>query len=181
MVREKATSLAAMEAAGEIRIRPHLLLCAVCQYGGGERPPFKPDNLPELLHMILTEKRDVPVRLVRQADWLMCAPCPHRVPGMNACANVQGSGGLSNEKRDLDVLQQLGLHFGDVMKAGDLYRLIFARIATTMTTCSRAGNPPTSPWWDRSCGDSDPATRHTLYEKGRAELREKFVKKEVQA
>lgn len=176
MEREKAASIAAMEAADEIAIRPHLLLCAVCQYAGGTRPPFKSDNLPELLHMILTRKPDVRIRFVRQADWLMCAPCPHRVPGMNACANVQGSGGLSNEKRDLDVLQQLGLHFEDVMKAGDLYRLVFRRITTTMTTCPREGNPPTSPWWDRSCGDSNPSTRHQLYEKGRAELMAHFTK-----
>jgi hypothetical protein len=174
MAAEKAASVKAMETADEIRLRPHLLLCAVCQYAGGMRPPFKPDNLPELLHMILTEKPDVPIRFVRQADWLMCAPCPHRVPVLNACANVQGAGGLSNEKRDLDVLQQLGLHFGDVRKAGDLYRLIFRRVGTTMATCPRPGNPPTSPWWDRSCGESDPAARHRLYEDGRDELANRF-------
>lgn len=170
LAREKAMSLDAMYEAGEVRIRPHLLLCAVCQYGSGHRPPFKPDNLPELLQMILRDKPDIPVCLVRQADWLMCAPCPQRVPGLNACANVQGSGGMSNEKRDLDVLQRLGLHFGSVMKARDLYRLIFDRVATSMTTCKREGNDPTSVWWDSGCGDPDPQTRHTLYEDGRAEL-----------
>jgi hypothetical protein len=174
MAAEKVTSLRVMQNTDEIRIRPHLLLCAVCQYGGGIKPPFKPDNLPEFLQMILNGKLDIPIRLVRQADWMMCGPCPHRVPGLNACANLQGGGGLSNEKRDLDVLQRLGLHYGCVMKAGDLYRLIFERIASSMETCPREGNPSTSPWWDRSCGDSNPATRHQLYEIGRAELKDRF-------
>jgi hypothetical protein len=174
MAREKASSLEAMYAAGEVRLRPHLLLCAVCQYAAGERPPFKPDDLPEFLQMILKDKPDIPVRLVRQADWMMCGPCPQRVPGLNGCANIQGAGGLSNEKRDLDVLQQLGLHYGDVIKARDLYRLIFAKIRTSLTTCARNGNGPTSVWWDRGCGDPNPETRHKLYETGREELKDKF-------
>ncbi len=33
-----------MYAAGAIRTRPHILLCAVAQYGRGIRPPFKDDN-----------------------------------------------------------------------------------------------------------------------------------------
>jgi len=174
MAREKGASVEAMRSAEEIRIRPHLLLCAVCQYGGGTRPPFMPDNLPEFLQMVLTDRPEAPVRLVRQADWMMCAPCPNRVPGMNACANLQGAGGLSNEKRDLDVLQALGLHFGDVMPARELYRRVFERITTTLTTCARAGCCPTSAWWDRSCGDANPETRHRLYEKGRGELMVRF-------
>jgi hypothetical protein len=101
-------------------------------------------------------------------------PCPQRVPGSNSCSNIQASGGLSNEKRDLDVLQQLGLHFGSVMKARDLYRLIFEKITTSMTTCARNGKGPTSVWWDRGCGDPNPETRHTLFETGREELKDKF-------
>ena len=174
MAQAKEESLAAMYAAGEVTVRPHLLLCAVCQYAAGERPPFLPDNLPEFLQMILKEKPDINIRFVREADWMMCGPCPYRVPGKNACSNVVGSGGLSNEKRDLDVLQQLGLHFGSVMKARDLYRLIFEKVTKSMTTCKREGSGPTSVWWDRGCGDPNPETRHQLYEQGREELKDKF-------
>jgi len=53
MKRDKAESLAAMYKAEAISIRPHILLCAVCQYGGGTRPPFPEDNLPELIELIL--------------------------------------------------------------------------------------------------------------------------------
>jgi hypothetical protein len=174
MAKEKEASLRAMYAASEVTMRPHLLLCAVCQYAGGTRPPFKPDNLPEFLQMVLGKKPDIPVRLVRQADWMICAPCPNRADKLNACVNVLGSGGMSNEKRDLDVLQKLGLHFGSTMKARDLYRHIFARITSSHDVCAREGNACPSAWWDSNCGQADPALRHDLYEKGRAELMERF-------
>ena len=112
MVKEKEASLKAMHSAKEVTIRPHILLCAVCQYGGGTRPPLKADNLPELLQMILNEKPDILIKMARQADWMMCAPCPNRAPKLNACVNVLGSGGLSNEKRDLDMLQVLAFASG---------------------------------------------------------------------
>jgi hypothetical protein len=174
MARAKEAALAAMRAAAEIPIRPHLLLCAVCQYAGGTRPPFKPDNLPEFLQMVLTDRPDVPVRLVRQADWMMCACCPKRVPALNACVNILGSGGMSNEKRDLDTLQKLGLRFGSVLPARELYRRIFATITTTREICARPGNPSPSVWWDSNCGEANPDARHTLYETGRAELMVRF-------
>ena len=108
---EKEVSIRALRAADVVPMRPHLLLCAVCQYAGGTRPPFKADNLPEFLQMVLTDRPEVPVRLVRQADWLMCACCPQRVARLNACVNILGSGGMSNEKRDLDLLQKLAETF----------------------------------------------------------------------
>lgn len=166
MAREKAASLQALCAATEVTVRPHILLCAVCQYGGGTRPPFKPDNLPEFLQMVLHERPDVPVRMARQADWLMCAPCPRRVPALNACVNVLGAGGLSNEKRDLDTLQKLGLEFGSVMPARALFRLIFARIPSTQEICRRAGNTCPCVWWD-GCGESNVKAGNADYAKGR--------------
>jgi hypothetical protein len=166
MAREKEASIKALNAATEVTIRPHILLCAVCQYGGGTRPPFKPDNLPEFLQMVLAEKPDIVVRMARQADWLMCAPCPRRVPELNACVNVLGAGGLSNEKRDLDTLQKLGLQFGSAMKARDLFRLIFERIPTTQNICKREGNACPCVWWD-SCGERNVTRGDANYEKGR--------------
>ena len=172
MKAEKEKSIAAMNAAEVVTIRPHILLCAVCQYGGGSRPPFKADNLPELLQMILTKKPDVLIRMARQADWMMCAPCPNRAPGLNACVNVLGSGGLSNEKRDLDMLQVLGLEFGSTMKARELYRLILEKIPTTQEICKRDNVSP-AVWWD-GCGESNMKKGNANYEKGRRELMEKL-------
>jgi hypothetical protein len=173
MAREKERSLEAMYSAKEITIRPHILLCAVCQYGGGTRPPFKPDNLPEFIELVLTKKSDVPVKMAKQADWMMCAPCPAHVPKLNACVNVLGSGGLSNEKRDLDTLQRLGLTYGSVMPARKLYQLIFERIQTTQDICKREGSHSPSVWWD-GCGEANCEKGNESYEKGRLELMEKF-------
>jgi len=173
MAREKQRSLQALYAAQEVTIRPHILLCAVCQYGGGTRPPFKPDNLPELLELILTKKPDLLIKFAPSADWMMCAPCPRRVPELNACVNVLGSGGLSNEKRDLDMLQRLGLAFGDALKARDLFRLILEKIPTTQDLCKRDGSPCPSVWWD-NCGESNLSKGNPNYEKGRRELMAKL-------
>lgn len=173
MAEEKVRSMNAVNAADVVSVRPHILLCAVCQYGGGTRPPFKPDNLPELMELIFVKNRDFSIRLAEAADWMMCAPCPSRVAGLNACVNVLGAGGLSNQKRDLDMMQKLGLHYGSTMKAKDLFRLIFEKIPSTQDICKRVGNASPCVWWD-GCGESNVAKGNANYEKGRKELMEKL-------
>ena len=158
----QAESLAAMAAADAVNVRPHLLLCAVCQYGGGTRPPFADDNLPELLQLVFA-RPETRIRLVAGADWMMCAPCPWRAPGLNACVIHQGSGGLPNQMRDLRVLHHLGLRYGDVLPARELFRRIFARLPGTLATCRLAPARP-SVWWD-PCGAA-PADS-AAYAKGR--------------
>jgi hypothetical protein len=173
MKADKQRSMQQVNTAEVITSRPHILLCAVCQYGGGTRPPYKADNLPELLDLIFSKKHNVKIRMARCADWMMCAPCPNRAPGLNACVNVLGSGGLSNEKRDLDMLQVLGLEFGSTLKARDLYRLIFDKIPSTQEICKR-DNPCPAVWWD-PCGESNMKNGNANYEKGRRELMEKLA------
>jgi hypothetical protein len=84
-----------------------------------------------------------------------------------------GSGGLSNEKRDLDTLQKLGLQFGVSLKARELFRLIFERIPTTQDICKREGNCCPSVWWD-GCGESNVKEGNANYEEGRKEIIEKL-------
>ena len=149
MTRDKADSLAAMEAAESIRVRPHILLCSVCQYGGGTRPPYPEDNLPELLALIL-EKPDTRVTMSPHADWMMCAPCPYRAADINGCVNNRGAGGLANQMRDLRVLQKLGLTFGSTLTGHELYRRVFDRISGTLEICRIDVSRP-SVWWT-GCG-----------------------------
>jgi hypothetical protein len=177
MVREKEKSIQALNSAQQVTIRPHILLCAVCQYGGGLRPPYKADNLPELVDLILHKNPDVMITMARQADWMMCAPCPSRAAELNACVNVLGSGGLSNEKRDLDLLQKLGLEFGSTLKARELFRLIFEKVPSTQEICRR-NNPCPSVWWD-GCGESNLKQGNSDYEKGRRELMDQFARLEA--
>jgi len=165
MKRLKAESLAAMHKAEAISIRPHILLCAVCQYGGGTRPPYPEDNLPELVELILKEP-DTVLTMAPHADWMMCAPCPYRAAGLNACLNNKGSGGLPNEMRDLRVLQKLGLTYGARVKARDVYKLIFERISGTLEIC-RIGQEKPSVWWS-GCGAATANSEN--YDKGRKML-----------
>ena len=167
MARDKEESLAAMYRARTtgIRVRPHILVCAVCQYGGGTRPPFKPDNLPELIQLILKEP-DTLITMAEAADWMMCAPCPNRAPDLNACVNVKGSGGLTNQLRDLRTLQKLGLTYGATVNAREIYRLIFEKIPSTTDIC-RFDSPEPSVWYD-GCGSRTCSSES--YDKGREEL-----------
>ena len=165
MDKEKAESLIMMRRAEAIRVRPHILLCAVCQYGGGIRPPFPEDNLPELIELIL-KKPDTRLIMASHADWMMCAPCPNRAPGLNGCVSNKGSGGLPNQMRDLRVLQKLGLAYGSTLKARDLYKLIFERIPGTLAICRIEHSEP-SVWWT-NCGAA--AADSESYAKGRKML-----------
>lgn len=173
MLAEKASSMKAVTAGQGITIRPHLLLCAVCQYGSGLRPPFAEDNLPEFLELVLNQNPDMPITLARGADWMMCAPCPSRVPNLNACVcGSVASGGLYNERKDLNVLQQLGLTYGVTMKAGKLFRLVFEKIPKAFGVCALRGDhlPDYSVWRD-NCGKT---TGPHGYDKGREMLRDRF-------
>lgn len=169
MKKEKTDSLEAVYRAEAISVRPHILLCAVCQYGGGTRPPFPEDNLPELIELIL-KKPDTLITLAPYADWMMCAPCPYRVPELNGCVNNKGSGGLPNQMRDLRVLQKLGLTYGATVKAGDLYKLVFERIPGTLAVCRIEHSKP-SVWW---CGCGAATTNSESHDKGRQMLMDEF-------
>lgn len=166
----KVQSIAAMGHARSVRIRPHLLMCAVCQYGMGIRPPFEFDNLPEML-VLLKERPQTPITLVPGADWMMCGPCKRRDPGNGSCVNVSGLGGLANDLRDLNVLQLLDMKYGDTLPAQDLYDRLFKLIPSTAPTCSMDAGKygKTSIWWD-ICRDHP--NGNPSYAKGATGLRE---------
>jgi hypothetical protein len=170
MKREKAASVAAMERPGcGLRIRPHVAMCAICNYGSheGKSPPLAADNIVEFIR-ILRERPETPVIMAQGADWMICAPCGRRVPELNACVNVYGSGGLSNEKRDLDLLQKLGLTFESSLPGRDFLRLLLERVPTTQDICRR-DNPDLSVWWD-GCGQANRKAGNAGYAKGREML-----------
>lgn len=172
MAAEKRGSIQALEQATVVRIRPHILVCAICQYANDVRPPFAEDNLPEFLQLVLVGK-DLQVELVTQADWDMCAPCPWREPTQNACITGRlCCGGLYNEMKDLETLQALGLTYGTVMGAREIYRLIFERIPTTHGVCAltKVDVPDYSVWKDACSAMPTPGA----YERGREMLWEAF-------
>ncbi|MBU0610061.1 MAG: DUF1284 domain-containing protein [Armatimonadetes bacterium] len=171
MAADKERSLAAMEQAETVRIRPHIIACAVCQYGGGTRPPFKEDNLPEFLQKVLAGWNPQ-VELVPGADWDMCAPCPHRsAEGFCVTGRVSGAG-VYNEMKDLEVMQAVGMTYGDTMPAHDIFRLILERIPTADGVCAltKVDAPVYSVWKDGCSSNTFPGA----YEQGRELLWEAF-------
>lgn len=169
MEQEKKKSIEALNSASVVTVRPHILVCAVCQYGDGVRPPFKADNLPELMDIILNRNPDLTIKMAPGADWMICAPCATRSPKLNSCMNT---GEIVSQQRDLRLLQKLGLKYGSTIKARDLYRQIFERVTTTHGTpdiCLKYNTMP-SIWCD-SCSGQASIER---YEKGKRELMAKL-------
>jgi len=166
MAKDKVESLKAMYQAEAIAVMPHILICAVAQYSGGVRPPYKPDNLPEFIQHILRNP-ETPVTMGRGPTYMICGPCPERVPDLNGCAH-----GVYQEMKNLNVLQRLGLTYGSTMKARELYKLIFERIPSTAGVCALPGNPSDFFVWRDPCGQQSP--RCPDYQKGREELMKEF-------
>jgi hypothetical protein len=174
MESEKKKSIEVLNKASVVTVRPHILVCAVCQYGSGTRPPFKADNLPEMIDLIINRNPDLLIKMAPGADWMMCAPCPTRNPKLNSCTHVWGNGELDSQLRDLNLLQQLGLQFGSTMKARDLYRLIFEKVTTSHGVpdmCLKYNTKP-SVWWDECCGRLYEGA--AKYDQGKRELKEKL-------
>ena len=103
-------------------------------------------------------------------------PCPGRNVKLKCCKHVLGSGELESQLRDLNLLQKLGLKFGSTMKARELYRLIFERVATTHgipEICLKYNTLP-SIWWDECAGHLYRANPQAKFEKGKRELMAKL-------
>jgi len=173
MARDKVASIKDAFEADALAIRPHILVCAVSQYGNGIRPPFKPDNLPEMMQHILKHP-DTLITLAPGADWMMCGPCHARLAELNACVGGRiGACGIYNEMKDLNVLQALGLTYGTTMKAKDIFKLIFERIPKVDNVCALINGLPNTSVWRDGCGAN--AAPCPGYDKGRAELMPVFA------
>jgi len=107
------------------------LLGTVCVAGGARCPLFR--EREEALEVLRRVKRDpsATIRLTSDAD---------RVPHYSMLddadyANLNRADVL-DRKRDLDVLQRLGLSPGDTRRARYLYELLFQRIDTLVGICA---------------------------------------------
>jgi hypothetical protein len=162
----KASSCTELMAADRLRIRPHHLLCMACFNGGkSDLTPIAEDNLFEAIDAI-QKNPDIPVELI-SGPCMICPPCSTYNPYTGWCIGGNGMG-LRDEKKDLDTLQRLGLKYGDIRPARELYRLIFQRIGATLEICGYGDGRVDSYEWT-ICpaaiqSDSDP----TLYSRARA-------------
>jgi len=158
MRKAKEESVKEIYTAKKLFIRPHHLMCVVCFYGRGGSSPLEQDNLYEVLKRIQDDP-DTPITLVEGCD-VICPPCPSYNPETHLCDNVCGL--IRDYKKDLDVLQKLGLTPGTTMRAREIYALLFERIPSAKDICGYGDGIERSHEW-AICGNVDAK----YYEKGR--------------
>ncbi|MFA6108176.1 MAG: hypothetical protein WDA75_05330 [Candidatus Latescibacterota bacterium] len=127
-----------------LRIRPHHLMCMSCWYGatGGEGTRDN-DTLDEVYHRICRDP-DAEIMLV-EGNCEACHCCDGFHPESTRC--VHAGGLIRDYKKDLDVLQKIGLMPGDRMNARALLRLIYDRIASTTEVCGYGTGQATAQEW----------------------------------
>jgi hypothetical protein len=128
-------------------------MCIVCKLGSG----LTSDLLDEKLTGILREVRKnpiIPVTLRCNVDSL------YRYQNPGRSEDTPG-GDLFNDKRDLDIIQKLGLVPGATRPALEIFGRLFRSITTTQGICWY--NKITSPTW-KGCAQASSGD----YEKGHA-------------
>ena len=140
----KVDSAKLMYESGTLRIRPHHLMCMTCFYGGQKFAPIAEDNLFEAIHIIQANP-DIPIELVR-GPCMICPPCHLYCPSSNRCISPHAMA-LRDELKDLDVLQILGLKYGDVLNARELYTRLYDKVHSTAPICGYGDDIVRSPEW----------------------------------
>ena len=162
MERTKRDSARTVYEASTLRIRPHHLMCMTCFYGRmGTLAPIAPDNLYEPIDVI-HQNPQIPITLVNGCC-MVCPPCPEYDPATNLCAGFC-SMGLRDERKDLVVLQRMGMKYGDTLPAREMFRRLFAAFETTVLVCSNGDGIVRGPGWTTCDGPEGNAA----YVKGRA-------------
>jgi hypothetical protein len=158
----KKTSAAAIYEAPALRIRPHHLLCMSCFHGGKDKlAPIAEDNLFEAIDVI-QKRPDVPVTLIAGVC-MICPPCGKYDPVNKLCVGGR-SMALRDQKKDLDVLQKLGLKYGDTLPARKLLQLLYERIQSTRDICGYGDGEVRAPEWSICSG----AVKDDAYQKAQA-------------
>jgi len=158
----KRSSAAAIYQAAVLQIRPHHLLCMSCFHGGKDRlVPIEEDNLFEAIDAI-QKRPDIPVKLIAGVC-MICPPCGKYDPASRLCVGGR-SMALRDQKKDLDVLQKLGLQYGDTLPARKLFQLLYERILSTREICGYGDGEARAPEWSICSG----APNDEPYQKARA-------------
>jgi hypothetical protein len=162
MAQVKVSSVKEMRQASLLEIRPHHLMCMTCFFGSSwESGPIKEDNLHEAID-IIHGNPEIPIRLVC-GPCTICPPCHYLHEPSGYCIGGHGMA-LRDELKDLEVLQRLGLNYGDTLPARELYTRLFEKVTSALHVCGHGDGVERSTEWS-VCGGADVNTR---YAKGRA-------------
>jgi hypothetical protein len=135
-----------------LEVRPYQLMCVICRLGEGCKEDLGNPRLTEILRTVRRDRK-TPVRLRMNASMV------YRYQNPGPAENTP-EGPLFNVKRDLDILQRLGLAPGDARPAIDMFERVLASITTSQGICGSAA--ASDPAW-RGCAKA--GSGH--YEKGR--------------
>lgn len=113
-----------------VNIRAHQLMSLVCVLGGMKCPLMEASKAREVLDRLAADPTTA-IRLMSNADEI-----PHYTTIKTAAQASPDKQEVLNRKRDLDVLQRLGLAPGDTRRARYLYELLFQRVETPKGICS---------------------------------------------
>ncbi|MHB1155044.1 MAG: hypothetical protein ACYCWE_19990 [Eubacteriales bacterium] len=133
-----------------MKLRPGRLLCLKCLNGGGYLPFMEKEGLKSKLDAI---KNDPQIHIELETSF----------DEMGARTEMFYDQDVIERKRDLDVLQTIGLSPGDIRIARDLYEVIKERIYDVTDICAYGGNH--SEKWP-SC----PLAQEDYFQKGGAGL-----------
>ena len=153
---EKQASATRIYEADRLLIRPHHLMCMTCFHGGREElAPIAADNLFEAIDVI-HKRPEIPITLVRGC--CMISPALQPLRPRHGPARAGMGMNLRDQKKDLDVLQKLGLSMEDTLPARELLELLYERIPSTRDVCGY-GDGKERAWEWRICGEPE-AARH---------------------
>jgi hypothetical protein len=159
----KRESVKIIYQSGRLLIRPHHLMCMACFYGQIDNfKPIEEDNLYEVID-VMQKNPEIPVTLVKGCC-MICPPCSKYDSETGLCVGGNCMA-LRDQKKDLDVLQKLGLDYGSVLPAKELFRLLFEKIQSSKQICAWGDGIARSPEWS-ICESSD-RQNNELYKKGR--------------
>lgn len=159
----KIDSVRVIYGAGTLKIRPHHLMCMTCFYGRQTFEPIPEDNLYEAID-IIQKPPEIPIELVC-GPCMICPPCYNYRPDSGHCVSPFGMA-LRDELKDLDVLQILGLKYGDILPARELYTRLYDKIHSQTQICGHGDGLVTGPEWTVCTGGPEPGP---AYAKARAE------------
>lgn len=160
----KRESAAMVDASQRLRLRPHHMLCMSCFTAAcrpGEYQPILEDNLYEAVENCRNNP-EVLIELI-PGPCMICPPCSGYHPDSELCDAAFGMG-LRDQKKDLDTLQLLGLDYGAVMPAGELFRLVYARIPDQKRVCAFNGDQHTQEAWSICKSSQQPPEKNRYFQ-----------------
>ena len=115
------------EMAPVLEVRPYQLMCIICRMGEGRTKDLGDERLNQILAAVQADPK-IPIRLRLNTESVY----GYQNPGHG---DDSPGGELFNIKRDLDIVQQLGLIPGDTRPAVDMFERVFLNLTTAKGIC----------------------------------------------